>query len=203
MKTNIYVIRWASERIIGVKIIFSFISGERAGQPAKSDRSGYVHVIGGAGEAEGGDEGAGLLGRAGGEGSLAESLLCLVKSDQAQDHVLLHLHNHHSFFQNCHQTRRDGIMKTLSPDGHDHNPLPGHHNHQVLHAYSIHSCQSSTVTVIQCTPLGPMIGPQSAMHIHCIKVTVKYTQYGYKSNMYHQRHSRREIGIFPTGEMSN
>ena len=25
MKTNIYVIRWASERIIGVKIMFSFI----------------------------------------------------------------------------------------------------------------------------------------------------------------------------------
>ena len=31
MKSNIYVIRWASERIIGVKIMFSFILGERAG----------------------------------------------------------------------------------------------------------------------------------------------------------------------------
>ena len=58
--------------------------GERSGQPAKSDCSGNVHVVGGAGEAEGGVEGAGLLGRARGKGNLAESLLCLVQSDLIQ-----------------------------------------------------------------------------------------------------------------------
>lgn len=91
------VVRQASERFSGSIPLFH--SGERSGQPAKGDCSGDVHVVGGAGKAEGGVEGAGLLGRAGGEGSLAESLLCLVQSDlsQVQDSSR-HLHTYHSLF---------------------------------------------------------------------------------------------------------
>ena len=96
------VIRQASGRIFCCNCSSKFLhSGERPGQPSKSDCSGNVHVVGGAVEAEGGVEGAGLLGRAGGERSLAESLLSLVQSDISLfDHdISLHLHNHHSFLE--------------------------------------------------------------------------------------------------------
>ena len=71
---------------------------------------------GGAGEAEGGVEGAGLLGRAGGEGSLAESLLCLVQSDliQVQD-ISRHLHTYHSLCQNDHRNKKITVHSSLSP----------------------------------------------------------------------------------------
>ena len=96
------VVRQAREWIFGSMTTLS-LSGERSGQPAKNDSGGNVHVGGGAGEAEGGVEGAGLLGRAGGEGGLAESLLCLGQSGlvQVRD-ISLHLHNHHSICQNNH-----------------------------------------------------------------------------------------------------
>ena len=84
-----------------------FHSGERSDQPAKGDCSCNVHVVGGAGEAEGGVEGAGLLGRSGGERSLAESLLCLVQSDLIHDQdSSRHLHTYHSLCQNDHRNKK-------------------------------------------------------------------------------------------------
>ena len=93
-----------------------FHSGERSDQPAKGDCSCNVHVVGGAGEAEGGVEGAGLLGRSGGEGSLAESLLCLVQSDliHVQDSSR-HLHTYHSLCQNDHRNKKITVHSSLSP----------------------------------------------------------------------------------------